>query len=174
MANFTSVLWQPRSPVTYTNLAAMSENDQYLKDLIEPAPRGVLGLSKKTSSAGTGSTTNAWSNPFGSTITFSVEANRYIRSTFFCMDIFGAGGTCLYSAVIKIDGTIVAQARATAENGYQRAMPPCMAVTTGLSAGSHTAIVEIAKINGPSGGSGQFEATSNSPMFLLVEDIGGA
>lgn len=173
MADFTSVLWQPRSPVTYTSLAAMMENDQYLYDLIHPAPRGVLGIFKKVTSASTGTTSNAWTDPLGSSITFSCEASRYIRTTYYCMDVLGAGATCMYSAVVKVDGTIVAQSRTSAENGYQRPMSPCIGVTTGLTAGSHTATVEIAKITGPSAGSGQFEATSNSPMFLIVEDIGG-
>lgn len=172
MADFTTVQWEPKTPLSYDRFSSMMENDTYLKDLIEPAPRGVKAWKQSTSTHAVTSVVNDYQVPNSLTFSFTADADRMYRITYHCVDVLGVNGVALTSIIIKVDGTIVQQTRTTTEAGYHRPMPRCIAVVTGLSAGSRTVSVEAAKVQGESSASSILNAYSNSPMYLLVEDIG--
>lgn len=86
MSEFKFVQWGKGVPNDYQRLNAMMLNDQYLKDKLDPSPRGVLAWKKTSSSTIVSVGTTSSFNGIG-TVDFDVEENRMIKISLFVYNI---------------------------------------------------------------------------------------
>lgn len=88
MTEFKFVQWGKGTPVDYQRLNAMMLNEQYLKDAIDPMPKGVL-LWKSVPSFNIDPTGGYDSIATLTNLTFDVDENRLISLTFYPGTIAG-------------------------------------------------------------------------------------
>lgn len=82
MTEFKFVQWGKGTPVDYQRLNAMMLNEQYLKDAIDPMPRGIL-LWKEIAGFTADPTGGYDPIPNLSNLTFDVEEDRVVSLTFY-------------------------------------------------------------------------------------------
>lgn len=145
MSEYKFVQWGKGIPVDYQRLGQMVSNEQYLKDKIDPSPKGVLAWKESGSIAIV--------NPSGAlqavtgfqNLSFDVDEDRCITATFAPGQIsttLNASQECRYS--IYIDGVSVASAGTGSKVDSQLAASPCVWVSeTALSKGTHTISVFV-------------------------------
>lgn len=176
MSEFKFVQWGKGIPNDYQRLNAMMINDQYLKDKLDPSPRGVLAW-KSTTSDTTG-TVGAYIDFVGiGTVGFNVEENRMIKISIFAYALTNGnapGAAAAASFDFKIDGVRVG----TPAEAYTRMYldssnvagnllhaPLAVYFTeTALSKGYHTVTPQFFTFPG--------NVTAKGSVRVLVEDIG--
>lgn len=82
MSEFKFVQWGKGTPVDYQRLNAMMLNEQYLKDVVDATPKGIL-LWKEIAGFNANPTGGVDSIPNLSNLTFDVEEDRLISLTFY-------------------------------------------------------------------------------------------
>ena len=82
MSEFKFVQWGKGTPVDYQRLNAMMLNEQYLKDIVDATPRGIL-LWKEIPGFSINPTGGYDSIPNLSNLTFDVEEDRVVSLTFY-------------------------------------------------------------------------------------------
>jgi hypothetical protein len=88
MSEFKFVQWGKGTPVDYQRLNAMMLNEQYLKDVVDATPKGIL-LWKQIAEFTADPTGGTDSIPNLSNLTFDVEENRIVSLTFYPGTIAG-------------------------------------------------------------------------------------
>lgn len=184
MSEFKFVQWGKGVPNDYQRLNAMMINEQYLKDKLDPSPRGVLAWKKSDSQ--TTASVNVFTNFNGiDTVDFDVEENRMIKISFYVYGMLSSNagtaapnGSNTAIVVLSIDGSALNSnndgsvmrfyadtGMTTSNNGGS--MTFVYFTDTPLAKGSHSVTPQIA--------AGAFAATSVTAVpsiRLLVEDIG--
>jgi len=82
MSEFKFVQWGKGTPVDYQRLNAMMLNEQYLKDVVDATPRGIL-LWKEVPGFTADPTGGYDTVPNLSNLTFDVEENRVVSLAFY-------------------------------------------------------------------------------------------
>lgn len=171
MGEFNFVQWGKGVPVDYQRLNAMMLNDQYLKDKLDPAPRGIL-KGKVSSTTFTYTGTPGAANPVTSmaqfsNITFDCEANRMIKMTFtgsYSTNTANTYNNNIYSYINIDGGSDISQSIIWQYDGAFGGFPSFTYLTTSaLSQGTHTATVKM---------SGYDSFTLVGSQKLIIEDIG--
>lgn len=167
MSEFKFVQWGKGVPVDYQRLNAMMLNDQYLKDKVDPSPRGILIWREVAQPGVTG---GLGYNNFAnfSNLTFDVEANRMIKITWDPGQATANTYSGFYIQVV-VDLAVVSVIRMNIAwaNGINIALTPTTAILNSLSQGSHTISVQ-----GASDPTATW--TGIGTARLIVEDIGQA
>lgn len=176
MAEFKFVQWGKGVPIDYQRLNAMMLNEQYLKDIADASPRGILTLAQSSANTTTSSTVLTWGDisNMGS-MSFTVEANRIIKITVNgnYVDNPSTTNDAVTSVGIFLDGSASAAFTTTTYNNTQKrsVFPTLVYVTdTPLSAGTHTLKVR-AQMYMSASPVGQVLYT---PLNCVVEDIGSS
>lgn len=175
MSEFKFVQWGKGTPVDYQRLNAMMVNEQYLKDVVDNAPRGVLAWKQSTSDTTSTAGTYVSFNGIGSVV-FEVEEDRMIKFSLFIYGITNAAAPSAGVAAFdfEIDGTRVDTSGATTlriytDSGLSSGNPvnapfATFFTTSALSAGTHTVTPKLFSA---------FNAvTAKASVRLLIEDIG--
>jgi hypothetical protein len=188
MSEFKFVQWGKNVPVDYQRLNAMMINEQYLKDIADNAPKGVLAW--KTSDSDTSTTVIATPTSFAGigSVSFNTEANRMIKISLFIWTLNNAvtdititttpnitySGANAVTLDFDIDGTLVGNDGGGVQRIYTdidlaSANPTEIITATyftqiALTAGSHTVTPKIMSY--------PYLATAKAQVRLLVEDIG--
>lgn len=147
MSEFKFVQWGRGVPVDYQRLGQMMSNEDYLKNKIEPSPKGVICW--KTSSAVTINPSGGYQDITGFTnITFDVEDNRLIYFEFnpgtMTTDV-----ACQFRLRFLIDGIAVSESGGggmgalTGGTGYFASSPAVYVANPALSRGSHSVSVQF-------------------------------
>lgn len=144
MSEFKFVQWGAGIPNDYQRLNAMMINDQYLKDKLDPSPRGMLMW--KSASTFTIDPTGGYQNITGfENLTFDVEASRLISFEFNSGPIY-TGTACEYRVRFVIDGVSTSNCGGGGAGASPQHFGASLATYTtpsALTQGSHTVTVQI-------------------------------
>jgi len=169
MADFEYVTWTDGVPISSTNLAKMSENDQHLKDLVTAMPAGVLGWAESTDEFTTTSSTATTIT--GMAVTVTVGENRLIRVTYRQKSMKNSADMTTLIGIFS-GGSQLTSALFTGKK-EQNIGPQEVWYLHSPAAGDHTYRVKGRIMNGGGGGAtARFRATAVSPRQLIVEDLG--
>lgn len=170
MSEFKFVQWGKNVPVDYQRLNTMMINEQYLKDVADKAPRGVLAYAQTTSNTSL-TAAGSYTDLSGlSSTSFSVEANRMVKITLTGFSLQTSSSPNAIYLALSIDGaaptndsqTIIRLTTTNAEH-----FPNVTYINNAFSVGTHTVKPQV----------WQYAATTltvTGPIRLLVEDIGSA
>lgn len=144
MSEYKFVQWGKGIPVDYQRLGQMASNAQYLKDRIDPSPKGII-LWKQLSGL-SATATGAWQNVTSLvTLPFDVSDDRLI-SVELNTGIINTGNiACNVSFSFTIDGNFYSEIGGTnvsASNLRETAVARYI-VPTPLTKGSHTITVQM-------------------------------
>jgi len=171
MGEFNFVQWGKGVPVDYQRLNAMMLNDQYLKDKLDPSPRGIL-KGKVSSTTFTYTGTPGAANPVTSmgqfsNITFNCEASRMIKFTFagsYSTNTSNSQNNNIYSYLSIDGGSDISLSIIWQQDAAFGGFPSFTYITpTALTQGTHTATVRM---------SGYDAFTLVGIQTLIIEDIG--
>ncbi len=172
MSDFKFVQWGKNVPVDYQRLGAMMLNEQYLKDIVDTAPRGILAW--KTANAVTINPSGGYQQVAGFVnIQFDVEANRLI-SLEFNPGTMTTNLACQFRIRFVVDGVGVAESggggmgQLTGATGYFASSPAVYIPAAALSRGTHSVTVEIIA----DGAVSTLSLGNEGTITLKVEDIG--
>ncbi len=167
MSEFKFVQWGKGVPVDYQRLNAMMLNDQYLKDKVDPSPRGIL-IWREAAQPSINSTSAVGLAGF-TNLTFDVEANRMIKITWDPGDAFNSVYTGYYMQ-IYVDNIArgnnklnIGWGPVTVSAAADIGLTPSIALINNLAQGSHSVTIM---------GSATQPMTGQGTARLLVEDIG--
>lgn len=170
MSRYNYVVWGPRVPVKFDKLHQMSENDQYLKDLSDSTPRGILLWMQQESGWDFPATLNDFQVVKNFSKNVTIEANRLTKVHFHCSHILGdAASSCVVDIRIYVDSVMRASRACTVEKNYRRAIDD-VEVIMNLGAGSH--LIEIKAARAIGNGTPSARAATGVPMQFWVEDVG--
>lgn len=177
MSEFKFVQWGRGVPVDYQRLNAMMLNEQYLKDITDASPRGILAQASTTSDFTTSSTALTYTsitNMDG--ISFTVDSNRIVKITVNGNFVDNPDTTNDYVTILALylDGSGTAAFTTQCYNPIQKraTFPTLIYVTpTALSAGAHTLKVQTAMYSSDGTPSGQI---LRAPINCIIEDIGSS
>ena len=148
MSEFKFVQWGRGTPVDYQRLNAMMLNEQYLKDVVDRSPRGVL-MWKQTDGIGPIDPSGTYQSVTGFTsLVFDVEEDRCI-SFFFNPGIGFSNSSGQVRFRFVIDSVITSDISgggtfySGAFTGYFNAGSLFYIPTQALSKGTHTVSVEL-------------------------------
>ena len=175
MSEFKFVQWGKGTPVDYQRLNTMMINEQYLKDITDTVPKGIIKQLTCTSDITLGAYPNATSLPNMDNISFSVDVNRSIKFTisgkaFKNMETTPANAYQL-NLFLLIDGTVVSSTvtNVTATLTYNDFPTLIYTTPNPLSKGSHTVSVQayyFALVGSPTAPS------ILQPIQCTIEDVG--
>jgi hypothetical protein len=180
MSEFKFVQWGKGVPVDYQRLNAMMLNEQYLKDIADVSPRGILAQALTTSDFSTSTSVldfTAITNM--SAISFTVDANRIIKITVNGNyvdnpDVTGTLSDYTTSISIYFDGSATSSFSTQCYNPIsKRATFPTLiySTPTALSAGTHTLAVKAALFTFDTAPTAQI---LKAPINCIIEDIGSS
>ena len=172
MSEFKFVQWGKGTPVDYQRLNAMMLNEQYLKDVVDLAPRGVL-LWKQSSSVTINPTGGLDSITNFTNLVFEVEEDRLVTFQFEVGTIPSAipSGFAQVEYGLIIDGAGSAAKQAGGYYVYDGRGPSStlMYVTPeALSKGTHT--VSLVMIANGSLDSVQLGTGGSGPLFIVRDE----
>jgi hypothetical protein len=177
MSEFKFVQWGKGVPVDYQRLNAMMLNEQYLKDIADVSPRGILAQASTTSDFSTSSTSLVYTSITNmDAISFTVDASRIVKITVNGNYVDNPDTTSDYLTLLAIylDGSGTASFTTQCYNNIQkRATFPTLiyATPTALSAGTHTLKVQAALFSLDASPTAQI---LKAPINCIVEDIGSS
>jgi len=170
MSEFKFVQWGRGIPVDYQRLGQMMSNEDYLRERIDPAPKGVIAwksVAGSTYSTPTGAMQNITNLE---NITFNVEENRLISFEFQSGRIYSASSTIEVRFGILIDGVATSDISGTValSGGYASPVVYTWIPGESLSKGSHTVTVQFVSNNVAS----NLQIGNSSRCSLIVRDEG--
>jgi hypothetical protein len=137
----------------------------YTADQANRFPRGVMAYTQKTSSF----TMTGTLADVGVSVTFTAEANRYYRYTAYAFASDASSPSSINLTIANSANTIISDGLVRTQGTGQYQGIKTIKVTT------ETAGTVVRKLRASSSsGSGTMYASAESPIFLLVEDIGPA
>jgi hypothetical protein len=170
MTEFKFVQWGKGTPVDYQRLNAMMLNEQYLKDVVDNTPKGVLAWKSVTGST--------YSNPTGSTqdvtnlsnIVFDVQKDRMISFEVQSGRLYSPTTTVELRFSLSIDGVNTGDISGTVVYGttYQSPVVYTWMPSEALSQGTHTVSAQFVSNNAPT----SIQIGQSSRCSLIVRDEG--
>lgn len=146
MSEFKFVQWGKGVPNDYQRLNAMMINDQYLKDKLDPSPRGIIAW-KSVAGPITIDPTGGADNITGFvSLGFDVEANRLISFSFNTSQMFSSSVQAEYRFYFYVDGvqSLPCGGGGFAGGADYTSQTPAMCIwPSALSQGSHTVTVAL-------------------------------
>ena len=146
MSEYRFVQWGKGVPVDYQRLGQMVSNEEYLKNKIDPAPKGVIAW--KTTSAVTINPSGAYQDITGFTnLTFDVDENRLI-SMEFNPGLMTTDAQCQMRIRFVVDGIGIAESGgggmgSFTGTGYFASSPAVYIPSPSLTKGTHTVSVQF-------------------------------
>ena len=169
MADFNYVTWTSGTPAYQDYLAQMSENDQYLKDLLDASPRGILGWAEADEEST--NTTKKAKTLKNMGVTVTIGENRLFRVSYQQKAMKNSEDmttlVALFTDNTQLTSTIMGGKKEINTGPHQ------LFYVYSPTAGEHTYKVRGRILNG-TGGTARFRATAASPRQLIVEDLGAS
>lgn len=170
MSEFKFVQWGKGVPADYQRLNAMMLNDQYLKDRVDPSPRGLL-IWKQTGQITSINPSGTYQAISGFTsLRFDVEANRMI-SFYFNPGVVYSDTTVQVRFRFVIDSANTSDIGGGGSNGsnvYFSGGAAYHIASPALSQGSHTVSVQMIA----DAASTNMILGNNTQIILAVRDEG--
>ena len=170
---YNTVTWAALDAVTSQKLQQMSDNDEYVKDLVEASPRGVLARAKlkttQTSSA-------VWWDVTGLALNnVAYGASRTIRASVTWQSIKPVGMPGIWEVRIQSGNSVLAKCRIDLTKDLVSTGGGTL-FTTGVSTSAATQNYKVSlfRVSGSGSGSISWEASATGPSELVIEDIGAA
>jgi len=172
MSEFKFVQWGRGIPVDYQRLGQMMSNEDYLKNRIDPSPRGILAW-KTIEETSYANPTGGGQNITGLTnITFNVEENRAISFEFQSGRINSDAGINIeVRFFLTIDGANTGDYAGTFVTTSNQFLPPCVYTvipSTALTKGSHIVTANFVATNA----SYTLKLGQTSKTSLIIRDEG--
>lgn len=175
MADYVKVDWPDRSPITAEKLYQMSENIQYIKDLADNAPHGILSWGQRTTDvtfAGNPRMRLDIVSPFNVNVT--VDTPRSVKVHVDCWAIWGGGTSTAQrrvKVVLFINNKYTAARETDVERAYLRTIDD-LDFTFGLTPGTHRITIKAGQMLGDATSNPKIMATAAVPMQFWIEDLG--
>lgn len=170
MSEYKFVQWGRGTPVDYQRLGQMSSNEQYLKDIADSTPRGVLAWKIVDG--------HTYANPSGGVdavyglenITFDVEADRSVSFTFYSGAIKNSAANVQCRFGLTLDGThYISLSSPYSANGVHMSPGSYTWISSqALSKGSHMAYPHFVSDNYPS----NITIGLDSKCIFIIRDEG--
>jgi hypothetical protein len=170
MSEFKFVQWGLGVPVDYQRLNAMMLNEDYVRQLAEPAPRGIIAWRSVSGST--------YSNPTGimqdvsglNNISFTVESGRAISFEFQSGGLYSPSTQVELRFGLLIDAVPISDISSTVlpVGSYEPSIVYTWFPTTALTAGSHTVSAQFVSNNAAS----SIQIGRSSRCELIVRDEG--
>lgn len=172
MSEFKFVQWGKGVPVDYQRLGAMMLNEQYLKDVIDDSPRGIVAW-KSASGSSYPTPTGGWQDVTTLVnISFDVDADRLISFEFQSGRLYvpSAGFSPEVRFSLSIDGINTGDISGTAVpvGGFSAPVVFTWIPTPPLSKGSHSVTVQFVSNNITS----NLQIGNSSRTSLIIRDEG--
>lgn len=133
---------------------------------------GVLAYGQRTSDAGPDAFATVDLDTTNLQKTATVEANRYIRITGYFKELVGSVTADVFQLLIREGGTTLQRQDFRVDNSaLGNPGGIVQVVLVAPSAGAHT--YKLTGVRAAGTGTGTFKGAADSPIWMLVEDIGG-
>jgi hypothetical protein len=168
MSNYKFVQWNDSAPLDHQRLYTMSENDQYLYDLVSKSADGLLYSNTLTSNKSIATSTTV----FPTAGSFYVRENRVLKATFALCGVFTGAADATWNkfrfdfVISGATGTQILECHLR-NSGAATGFPCLITELYGLDKGYHTINIQV---NVTSAGTNTAYIESGSSIF--VEDLG--
>jgi hypothetical protein len=170
MSEYKFVQWGKGIPVDYQRLGQMVSNEQYLKDIVDDTPRGVLAWKSVAGSTYATPTGIAQNVTNLSNIPFDVEENRLISFEFDSGRLHCPANTVEVRFSLLIDNVNTGDVSGTVvvAGEYESPASYTWIPTSALSKGAHTVSAQFVSNNAAS----SLQIGNLSRCSLIVRDEG--